>query len=188
MNIDYTLFKNVTRADDERSAQLVAGFDGARAKVRQFAEPFHAGREGRAAALADGGTVVYEDREAALNNARDEVADYAAAIELHQKAAAKRKRDAETEVLKSAQPEFKKLGRRFGDAALALFAVHSEIEELKRQLRVNGVEWRSPYVCDFNTEAEDVLGGVTDKSSNFAFLLRELLKHGHISQLPKGIR
>jgi hypothetical protein len=83
------------------------------------------------------------------------------------------------------KPQYEALAKREADALVELHDVRSEIFELKSGLMGRGIGFY-PIIC--NVDSTTVFGEPNDPGSHFANLLRECVKFGHLSKLPKGLR
>jgi hypothetical protein len=128
-----------------------------------------------------------ESIETKYANAVRKLADLKDAGEIAKANTAKVKQTESVKLLQSLQPDFQRLAKRFAEAAVVMHDTRIEMDELKSSLLGQGIGFH-PIVCDFDLEAERVLGVSTDRASNFAILLRELVARGHLSKMPTELR
>jgi hypothetical protein len=72
----------------------------------------------------------------------------------------------------------------FVQALLKAHAALLEMDELEIALRRQDIGFY-PIVCNIRTDR--VFGSATDRTGDFAMLLRECVEHGHLKQLPNGL-
>jgi hypothetical protein len=89
-----------------------------------------------------------------------------------------------TRLCLSLKPAFDASAKRFADALVVAHSAALEMNSLESKLKAQGIGFY-PVVCNINTEK--VIGWPTDKTSDFAILLRECVAMKHIKSMPREL-
>ena len=82
------------------------------------------------------------------------------------------------------KPAYDVVAKRHAAALVDVYDTQREMFKLESELRAQDISF-FPTVC--NLETELVLGSVNDGGSALARLLRECVRYGYLSKLPKGL-
>jgi hypothetical protein len=180
-------WSNPLKVGDELTQKLAADEKTLEAEVQRLL-PMQGSdntRRARAEIIAAGGTPDIPDTNQQLSEAVTQLGDIRLANKIHRdKMKGIRQREGER-LCHEIKPAYDALAKRQATGMSDLYETQAEIFALECKLRGQGIGFY-PIVC--NIDSARVFGEPNDPGSHFANLLRECVKFGHLSKLPKGLK
>jgi hypothetical protein len=140
-------------------------------------------RQARAELIASGKTPE-PDTTPQIDALVNRLRDIQAAIEIHRRKTIKLKLAEHRRLCTELKPQYDASAAVFVEALLKAHAALLEMDELEIALRSQDIGFY-PIICNIRTDR--VFGSATDRTGDFAMLLRECVEHGHLKQLPHGL-
>jgi hypothetical protein len=141
-------------------------------------------RQARAEIIASGKTPE-PDNTPQIDALVDRLRDIEAAKEIHRRKMQGIKIAESRRLCLELKPQYDASAAVFVEALLKAHAALLEMDELEIALRAQDIGFY-PIICNIRTDR--VFGSATDRTGDFAMLLRECVEHGHLKQLPDGLK
>ena len=141
-------------------------------------------RQARVELIASGKTPE-PDNTPQLDTLVNRLRDIQAAIEIHRRKMHGIKNSESRRLCVELKPQYDASAAVFVEALLKAHVALLEMDELEIALRAQDIGFY-PIICNIRTD--HVFGSAMDRTGDFAMLLRECVEHGHLKQLPDGLK